>query len=287
MLAVLNKELKSYFNSITGYIFMGVFLLIIGIFFAMSNIIPGSPDYNSVLSSANFIFLILVPMLTMKLLSEEAHQKTDQLLLTSPLKVVDIVLGKFLAAFILFLITIGITIIYPLILSEYGALAGWEIIGNYIGFILLGASFISIGVFISSLTENQVASAVGTFGALLFIWLIDWLSQSIPTSVTSGIAFAIILGILLCLIVYSATKSTYATIAALVVSFIAIALVFIINKTLYEGFTAKVLGWFSLLKRYDNFYIGILDMSSIIYYLSFIFAFLFLTIRMIEKRRWS
>lgn len=287
MLAVFIKELRSYFTSATGYIFMAVFLLISGIFFALSNLLPASPYYNSVLQSCIFVFLLLVPVITMKILAEETHQKTDQLLYTSPLKLSEIVIGKYFAAVTLFLITLLITCLYPLILSAFGDISGWEIVGNYIGFALMGSSFIAVGVFVSSLTESQVTSAVGTLGALLFIWLLDWLQQGIPTTITSGIVFAIVLALLMGLLVYYSTRNIFAGGIGVALGCIATASVYIIKKELFEGFTAKFMGGLSLLKRYDNFTMGILDVSAVVYYITFCTVFIFLTIRMIDKRRWS
>lgn len=287
MIAVFNKEMRSYFTSAAGYIFMAVFLLISGIFFAFINLLQASSYFNPVLENCTFVFLLLVPVLTMRTLAEETHQKTDQLLLTSPLKLSDVVLGKYFAAVALFVITLLITCIYPLIMSLFGNIGVWEIAGNYIGFLFMGASFISVGLFVSSVTENQVTSAVGTFGALLFIWLIDWLQEGLPTSLTSGMVFAGLLVLSVCVVIYYSTQNTYAVIIAGIVGGVAMAVVYFAKKTLYEGLTARFLGWFSLLKRYDSFSMGMLDISSIIYYITFSAAFVFLTIRMIEKRRWS
>lgn len=287
MIAIFNREFKSYFTSVTGFIFMSVFLFISGLFFALTDLIPASGEYNSVLQSITFIFLFLVPILTMRSIAEETHQKTDQLLLTSPLTLPQIVLGKYFAAVALFFVTLLITCLYPLILSMFGSIQGWEIVGNYVGFALMGSAFIAVGLFISSLTESQVASAVGTFGALLFIWLIDWLQQGLPTSLTAGIVFAAIIVATISLIIYYTTRNVYAGIITALAGAIAIIIVYFSKKTLFEGFTARFLGWFSLLKRFDTFSMGILDVSSIVYFITFSAAFVFLTIRVIDKRRWS
>src|SRR5690606_25355348 len=137
--------------------------------------------------------LIVVPILTMRLLSEESRQKTDQLLLTSPLSVTGMVLGKYFAAVGVFLITLLITCIYPIILSFFGTIAVWEIVGGYVGFFLLGSAFIAVGLFVSSMTDNQVIAAVVTFSALLFLWILDWIIEGLPTDRVSGIVFACLL----------------------------------------------------------------------------------------------
>jgi ABC-2 type transport system permease protein len=289
MKAVFNKEFKSYFNSALGYIFMAVFLLISGIFFSLSNIITQQPNtyFNPVLSNITFVFLLLVPVITMRTIAEETHQKTDQLLYTTPISLTEIILGKYFAAVALFLITLLITCIYPLILSIYGTVDVWSIVGSYIGFALLGSSFIAIGIFISSLTDNQVVSAVGTFGALLLIWILGWIQQSLPTSQKSGIIFAAILVFIICLIVYASTHNIYVSGIVGIAGAAVITIIYFAKKTLFEGLTVKFLGWFSLLKRYENFSMGILSISDIVYYITFSAAFIFLTVRMIDKRRWS
>jgi ABC-2 type transport system permease protein len=288
MLAVFKKELKAYFSSATGFIFMGFFLLVCGIFFAMLNLFSASPNYNSVLGNIVFIFLLVVPTLTMRLLSDEARQKTDQLLLTSPLSLSDLVLGKFLAAVSVFVITLLVTCLYPIILSFFGNLAVWEIIGGYIGFFLLGASFISIGLFVSSLTDNQVIAWVVTFAALLTLWIIDMVIQGLPTDTVSGIIFAFILVVGVAALIYFSTRNLFVTIGTGAIGTVIIGLVyFIIGKTFFDGFIVRFFEWFSLLKRYQDFQMGVLSLSPIIYYITFSLAFVFMTVRVLEKRRWS
>jgi len=287
MSAVLKKELKIYFSTPTGYIFMGFFLLISGFFFAVSNLFSASPNYTSVLGNITFIFLVVVPVLTMRLLSEEARTKTDQLLLTSPLKLTEIVLGKYLAAVTVFVVTIAVTILYPIILSLYGDIPVAETLGAYIGFFLLGCSFISIGLFISSLTENQFVAAVVTFAALLLTWVIDWLESALPTDRVAGFVFVLILVGLVGAWIYLTIRNLIISISATVVGAAAFIAVYILKPEFYDNAIVRFFKWFSLLSRYQKFTNGLLDLSSIVYYLSFIFVFIFLTIRVLEKRRWS
>jgi ABC-2 type transport system permease protein len=267
---------------------MGFFLLLSGFFFAMTNLFPASPDYNAVLGSITFIFLIVVPILTMRLMPDDKRQRTDQLLFTSPTSLTGIVLGKYFAAVSVFVLTLLITCIYPIILSFFGNLATWEIVGGYIGFLLLGSAFISIGLFISTLTENQVIAAVITFSALLFMWILDWVTQGLPTDKTSGIIFAGIIALALGAFVYFNTRNIYVGVATTLVGAIIIVLTyFLADKYFFDGFIVRVFEWFSLLKRYEEFQIGILSLSPIVYYITFSAAFVFLTIRVLEKRRWS
>jgi len=287
MLAIFGKEIKAYFCSATGYVFIGVFLLICGIFFANYNLLPASPLYSNVLSSMTFLFLILVPILTMKLLAEEKYQKTDQLLLTSPLSVSEIVIGKYLASVSLFLITLLITVLYPLILSRFGTIPIGEITATYIGFALMGAAFISVGIFVSSFTENQAIAAAASFGILLLIWIMDWVQQGLPSGKTSGIVFAAVLLAGISTLLFTVLRNIIVSVLTIIIGSSIILIIFLKDSAVYEGFLPNFFGWFSLLKRFENFGMGILDLGSVIYYISFSIVFVFFSIQMIEKRRWS
>jgi len=287
MLAIIKREFKAYFSSPTGFVFMGFFLLLTGFFFVMSNVLQASPDYNAVLGSITFIFLIVVPVLTMRLISEETKQKTDQLLLTSPLSLTKMVLGKYFAAVGVFSLTLLVTALYPVLLSFFGSVAVWEILGGYIGFFLLGSSFIAVGLFVSSLTDNQVVAAIVTFVSLLFMWLIDWIQQGIPVDRVSGIVFAGLLVIGAAVFVYFTTRTIIVSIAVFTVGSGAVTGMYFLNPIVFEGLIVRVLDWFSLLARYGDFAMGVLSISPIVYYITFCAIFIFLTIRIIEKRRWS
>ena len=287
MLAIFSKEFRSYFTSATGYIFMSFFLIMSGIYFAIMNLMSGNPNYNIVLNSITMILLIGVPIITMRLLSEETKQKTDQLVLTSPLRLSGIVLGKYFAALALFAVTLLITGIQPVIISLFGSLPVGEVLGGYIGYFLLGACFIAIGLFISSLTDNQVVAALVTFATLLLLLLMDGIKQALPKDRTSSIIFVGILVIALAVLIYFSIRNIYVSIGIGMIGFVAMAIAYVLDKTLYDGIMIRFFDWFSLLRRYDSFAMGIFDLSAVIYYVTFAAAFLFLTIQMIEKRRWS
>lgn len=285
--AIFKRELASYFLTPIGYIFMSLFLLISGILFSIGNLFQLSPSFSGFLSSILFIFLLAVPVLTMRLMTDELRQRTDQLLLTSPVKITEIVLGKYFAAVVVFLITILITVIYAVVMSFHGEIDGWESFGSYIGFILLGCSFIAIGLFISATTENQVVAAIVTFCALLVSWIMDFIQQGVPSDPTAGFVFlaAAIVGI--CVWIYLATKNLVIPIALCVLGAAAALIVFLVAKEQYVGFIGKVLEWLSLVKRYDSFPRGLLRLDSVVYYISVSAFFVFLTVRLIEKKRWS
>ena len=187
MKAIFKREMRAYFTTPVGYIFIGIFLILSGILFIMYNLYGGYPSLDGVLYSLLVIFMFLVPVLTMRLLSEERNIKTDQILLTSPIKVQDIVLGKFFAAAAVYIITLLLTLMYLIVIAKHGSPSYAQIFCNYIGFALLGITYVSIGLFISSLTESQIISAVITFAVLLGLYRLDALKNSINNPILSEI----------------------------------------------------------------------------------------------------
>ena len=287
MIAILKREIKSYFLTPIGGIYMGFFLLAAGIFFFFSNLFAQSSRFTGFLGSILFIYLFAIPLLTMRLFSEEKRQKTDQLLLTSPVSVPEIVLGKFLAAFFVYLLTLFVTVMYAIVIVIFGDLAVWETIGSYMGFICLGASYIAVGVFISAGTENQLTAALVTFFSLMMIWLIDPISQSLPSDLVTGIISAAVLVAALCIFIYFNMKNLYIVIGTAFAGALVITALYFIDQDIFLNFIGKFLAWFSLNKRYESFSMGIFKVDSLVYYISFCGLFLFLTVRLIEKRRWN
>lgn len=179
MLAILKREMSNYFTSPIGYIFLAVFYFFAGMFFT-SVLAANTTDITYVFSSLFTVLVFIIPLLTMRSMSEDKKQKTDQLLLTSPLNLSGLVAGKFLAAFLMYCIALAVTVVYSLILAAF-AVPEWPVvIGNILGALLLGAALISIGVFISSLTENQLIAAVGSFAVMMFILMIDGFASLVP-----------------------------------------------------------------------------------------------------------
>jgi len=287
MIAILKREIRSYFTTPIGGLYMGFFLLTSGIFFFFSNLYMQNSRFTGFLGSILFIYLFAIPLLTMRLFSEEKRQRTDQLLLTSPVSIPEIVVGKFLAAFSVYLLTLLVTVMYAIVIAIFGDLAVWETVGSYMGFICMGASYIAIGIFISAGTENQLTAALVTFFSLMMIWLIDPLSRSLPSDIGSGIISAAVLLAALCFFIYMNTKNLYIVIAAFVAGALVIVAVYFIDEYIFQNFIGKFLGWFSLNKRYENFSLGILRIDALVYYISFCGLFLFLTVRVLEKRRWG
>lgn len=234
MSAIFRRELSAYFLSPIGYVFLAVFYLVSGFFFFMGTLSSQTTSLTPVFSILFTMFMFLIPILTMRLMSDELRQKTDQGLLTAPLSLTGLVVGKFLAAFMLLCLGVGILLIYGLVLSIYGSPDWAVLIGNLVGILLLGAAFIAIGLFISSLTENQVIAAVGSVAATLALFFIDSIASAIPVA-----------------------------------------------------FISKIISSLSFYTRYNEFTTGLLNISSIVFFLSVAAAFLFLTVRVFEKKRWA
>lgn len=182
MTAIYKREIKAYFHTFIGPLFIGATLFLLGIYFSVYNLFAGYSYIGYALSSIVFLFLITIPILTMRILAEERRQKTDQLILTAPVSVAGIVGGKFLALATIFAIPMGITCIYPLILSAFGEVDMGESYLAILGFFLYGLSCIAIGIFVSSLTESQVISAVLTFGILFLGYVMSGITNLISQS---------------------------------------------------------------------------------------------------------
>lgn len=185
MRAILKRELQSYFYTPVGYVFMGVFLALGSVMFAVNNVAARSGDILSFLWMMSYVWLLLSPVLTMRSLAGERRARTDQLLLTAPVPLTGIVLGKFLAACAVLLLTVVLSLAYVLIIALYGTVYPGEILAGYSGFILQGCAFIALDMFFSGLNKNPVTAAIAAFGANLMLWLCDVLNAAVSVSFIS------------------------------------------------------------------------------------------------------
>jgi ABC-2 type transport system permease protein len=286
MTAIFKKEMRTYFNNMGGYIFLFFFVLLTGVFFFLTNLARLNGDYFDTLTNSVMIYLVMIPMLTMRLFAEEYSQKTDQLLYTSPVLTGSIVAAKFLSAVTVLFIALLITGLFPFFIRNFGELPVSRILGTYLGYFLMGASFISIGLFISVLTNSQVISAVGSFAAIFVFFISDQIVPAIPATIIASLIFVAVIAVILAYMLYSSTKSAVAGIILFAVIIAISGIVYNINPTLYDGLTVKCLRWLSLTSRFGSFSMGILRLTDVVYYLSFAFFFNYLTINVIEKRRW-
>lgn len=287
MLAVYKKELRGYLTSMVGYVFIAFVLLILGIYFTAYNLQYASPDFGATLSSVTFLFLVITPILTMRILAEEKKNRTDQLLLTAPVSVWKVILGKYLSMVTIYAIPVVISAFYPLIMGRYGVISYPMAYVAVIGFFFLGCAQIAVGLFLSSVTESQVIAAVLTFGILFCSYMMDGIESFFSdTAVSSMVAF-LILAVVLGIVVYQLTKNIIFSSCVGGVLVIVVAAVYFIKPTIFTGLIQKFLNLFAIANHFDNFVGGIFDVTGIIYMVSVVCIFVFLTVQCIQKRRWS
>ncbi len=287
MKAIYKRELKSYFHNMTGPIFMAAVLIFTGVYFVAYNIVQGYPYFAAALSGMSFVLLLIIPVLTMRSFAEERKSKTDQLLLTSPVSVTQIVIGKYFAMLSILGFCMLIACLAPIIIHFYG---GGSIGADYaaiFGFFLLGAAYIAIGMFLSALTESQIIAAVGTFCILLVLQLIDGIASILPTSSAGSYLCFFILFIAAAVFVYLMTKNTLISFGFGVVCEVILTIVFFARKSVFGGVFADFISSLSLISRFDNILNQTFDLSTFVYYLSIAAVFCFLTVQVIQKRRWS
>lgn len=287
MLAIYKKEMRAYFNSIIGWLFGAFFLVFTGIYYYLYNLYYGYTNFGYSLSSISLIFILLVPMVTMRIVAEENKQKTDQLLFTSPVSVEKIIVGKYLAVISLFAVVMLILCTYPLILSAFGEVNFAMAYGAIFGFFLLGSAYMAIGLFISSVTESQAFAAVLTFVVVLFTYLMDGIASLFSTSAQTAWGLFAFLLLLVAIVIWNVMKNQIVTGIFVLVSQGALAGIYFFAQELLEGAIVRVFSWFSIASRYEDFVYGIFNVSSVVYYISIMVLFNFLTIQVIKKRRWN
>ncbi len=255
-LAIFKREFFAYFRSPMGYVVIAIFMAISGLFFA-SGVLSAYLDLVGQISFIQSFFFVIIPLMTMRAFSEDRKNGTEVLLYTSPANSVEIVLGKYLAALALFGVMTGGTLIHVIITSLYGGVVDISVLVAYIGFIFLGAAYVSIGVFASALTENQIIAAVISFIIIIVLTLLDFVSNMIGSLAATLIDRINVFG-LTDLQIDAAGRSV-----------------------------TSALQWLNPSARLSNYVNGIFELSPIIFFISIVAVFLFLTNRVIEKRRWS
>mgnify|MGYP000059633004 FL=1 len=287
MRAVYLKELKLNFTGFTGYLYGAFILLFVGIYTMGINLSGGYAQFEYVLESMAFIYLIACPVLTMRAFAEEKRSKTDQLLYSLPIRLSDVVVGKYLAMLTVSLLPVAVVSAYPLLLSGYGHVDMRSAYASILMFFLLGACLTSIGMFISSVTENQVTSAVVTLVIMLITYFMTSLASYVSTASSSSLIALSALALVLAAIVYLFTKNlsvAFLTAAALVG---ALLIAYAIDASAFSGLFPALMKKLSLFERFYGTIGGMFDLTAIVYYLSIIGVFLFFTTETLEKRRWS
>ena len=287
MKAVFKHELRSYFHSLTAYVFAAFLLLFIGIGAMLYNLQAAVSNFEYVLSFSSLIFAVLIPILTMRSISEERKQKTDQLLYSLPLTTVEVVMGKYLAMLTVFAIPMLIICVYPLIFAQYGDVYLPTSYGSMAAFFLTGAGFIAVGLFISSLTENQGMAAGITIAVILFnyysVSLAEYTSSTALGSLIALWVVAVVLGVVVKILTRNENLGYVTGFGLAIASFA----VYLIDSTKFEGLLPDIMRTLSLFERLNTFVNGVFDLTAVVFYLSVITVFLFLTVQSLEKRRYN
>ena len=287
MLAVLKHELALYYHSLTGYVFGAFLLAFTGIGALIYNINASVANFEYVLSFIQIVFIIIVPILTMRIIADEKKQKTDQLLYSLPISTTDIVVGKFFALLVVFIVPMIFICMYPLIFAMYGEVYLPTSYGSIFAFVFLGLALISIGMFISSLTESQGMAAGICVVAMLFNYYCTTLADAVSSSALGSVITIIVLMVALGLIIRYLTKSDMLGFGFSFITSLAAIIVFLVKSEILEDLLPQVMNQISLFERFSMFYNGVFDLTAIIYYISIIAFFLFLSVQSLEKRRYN
>lgn len=287
MIAVLKHELRTYFHSLTAYVFGAFLLLFVGLGAMLYNLQAAVSNFEFVLSFGCLIFVVIVPILTMRVIAEERKQKTDQLLYSLPISATEVIVGKYLALLLVYLLPLCLIALYPFVFAQYGEVYLLTAYGSLFAFFLLGAALIAIGVFISSLTDNQGFAAGIGIAAILFNYYSVSLAEYVSATAAGSIIALLVLILLLGLIIRALTKNNslayWITLGLVAIE----TLVCWVDISLFEGLLPKVMESLSLFERFYKFVNGVFDMTGVVYYLTIIVFFLFLSVQSLEKRRYN
>lgn len=288
MLAIYKREFKSYFQSMVGCVFVAFLVAFTGIYFTAYNLNAGYPYFSYTLSGSLIVFIVGIPLITMRSFAEERKNKTDQLLLTAPVSLTKIVLGKYLAMISVVAIPNLIFCLFPLLIKMNGTA---YLKTDYISigvFFLLGCVYVAIGMFMSALTESQMIAFITTFGLLLILYLWNGIIGFLPSSAIGSLIGLIVVFTIIIAYVYHMTENWMLSVVLEVIGIVASVVTYIVKSSLFENLLTKILGKLALADVFTDITNNhIVDITGIVLYLSVIAIFIVLTIQAIQKRRWS
>jgi ABC-2 type transport system permease protein len=287
MIAVFKHEMRTYFHSLTAYVFGAFLLAFMGIGAMLYNLQAAVSNFEYVLSFGSLIFVVIVPILTMRVIAEERKQKTDQLLYSLPITTTQVILGKFLALLVVYLIPLCLISVYPLIFAQYGDVYLPTSYGSLFAFFLMGAALIALGVFISSLTDNQgFAAGIGIAVILLNYYSVSLAEYVSATAFGSVVALVVLIFILGAVILHL-TKNEKLAYGLGLVLMVAVYAAYFVDSSKFENLMPNVMKQLSLFSRFNVFVNGVFDVTAVVFYLSVIVFFLFLSVQSLEKRRYN
>ncbi|MBQ1504598.1 MAG: ABC transporter permease [Oscillospiraceae bacterium] len=287
MKAVYLRELRSYFTTVIGYLFIAAMTLLVGIYAYVLNFDQKYPTFEQTLYYIDFVYLLVIPILTMRAFAEEKRRGTMDLLYTLPLRPSGVVLGKYFALLTVLAIPCALFCLYPAILSRFGAVELATAYGAIFGFFLLGAALGAIGLFLGSLTGNQIAAAIVIFASLFLSYLMRDLVSYLPSDAYTSFLCFLILVLLFALAVYFLTKSGAFSAILAIVCEIALTALYFLKTVWFENAFPRMLDALAVFARFERFATGIFDLGAVVYFVSVSALFLFFTTLSVEKRRWS
>lgn len=287
MSAVFKHELRSYFHSLTAYVFGAFLLAFMGLGAMLYNIQAAYSNFEYVLNSGSLVLVVIVPILTMRVLAEERKQKTDQLLYSLPITAVEIILGKYLALLVLFLIPMGVISLYPLIFSQFGDVYLPTSYGSILAFFIMGSALIALWMFISSLTDNQGLAAGIGIAIILFNYYSVSLSEQVSSTAIGSVIATLVLILALGAVIRYLTKNENLAFWCCIALIALVMVLFYVDSSAFEGLLPQLMTTLSLFDRFTTIVNGVFDMTAIVYYLSIIVFFLFLSVQSLEKRRYN
>ncbi len=287
MIAVLKHELRLYFHSLTAYIFGAFLLLAVALGSLLYNLQYAISNFEYVFSYGSLAFVVIVPILTMRVIAEERKQKTDQLLYSLPLSTTAVVIGKYLALLVVYLLPLFIVSLYPLMFSKYGEVYLPTSYGSILAFFVLGAALIALGVFISSLTDNQGFAAGIGIAVILFNYFSVSLSEYVSATAFGSVFVFLLMIVAAFFVIRHITKNENVAYAVGIVLLAALVALSRFKADIFEGLLPEMMTTLSLFDRFEVFISGVFDLTGIVYYLSIIVFFLFLSVQSLEKRRYN
>ena len=287
MLTIYKKDLHNYFTTFTGYVFIAAVLLSGGIYVFVNNFLHGYASFGTSINSVPFFFVFLIPVISAGIFTDEKRQKTDQLLYTLPLTSKQIVFGKYLALITVLAVPLLILGIYPLIMSAYGEVNFIQAYSNLFAIFLLGMALCAICMFISSLTESIIVSAILCFAVMFLLYQMNSFAEALTGSQRNSIIGFALLALALFVFILFMTRNIYIALIPSLIAAIVLVVVNNLSKVALAGKINLVMNGIAVFNRINNFMNGILDVTAIIYYLSIIVLFVLFTVYTFERKRWN
>ena len=285
--AIFRHELRNYFHSLTAYVFGAFLLAVVGLGSVLYNLQAAVSNFEFVLSFASIIFVVIVPILTMRTLAEERRQRTDQLLYSLPITTTQVVLGKYFALLVVYLIQLAVVSLYPLLFSQFGEVYLPTSYGSLFAFFMMGAALLAVGMFLSSLTDNQgFAAGIGIAAILLIYYSVSLAEYPSSTAMGSLIALYVI-ALLLGVVIHNLTRNENLAYGVTLVLIAALSVAYFVNSSAFEGLLPDIMTKLSLFRQFNSFVNGAFDLTAIVYYVSVMGFFLFLSVQSMEKRRYN